>query len=162
LKNFVLILFYLSTWGCFSQKTIPEVLKKYNKETIPYITIENLKDKPEAIFLDTREPKEFDVSHITGAICVGYDQFDPIKTKEILKKKEAIIIVYCSIGIRSEIIGTKLQKLGYKNVYNLYGGIFEWKNRGFLLLDNNDKPTENVHAFSKEWGKYLLKGNKIY
>jgi rhodanese-related sulfurtransferase len=121
-----------------------------------------LKDKPEAIFLDTREPKEFDVSHITGAICVGYDQFDPIKTKEILKKKEAIIIVYCSVGIRSEIIGTKLLKLGYKNVYNLYGGIFEWKNRGFLLLDSNEKPTENVHAFSKEWGKYLLKGNKIY
>jgi len=33
--------------------------------------------------------------------------------------------VYCSLGIRSEVIAKKLKKAGYTNVFNLYGGIFE-------------------------------------
>ena len=40
------------------------------------------------------------------------------------------IIVYCSIGVRSEDIGEKLKELGYTKILNLYGGIFDWKNKG--------------------------------
>jgi rhodanese-related sulfurtransferase len=146
----------------FSQNTIPEVLKKHNKNTVNYIAVDELALQKNYILLDTRELKEFNVSHIENAICVGYDKFDSKKIKETLRNQEATIIVYCSIGIRSETIGQKLLKLGYKNVYNLYGGIFEWKNQGHEVVDNNQKPTENVHAFSKEWSKYLLKGIKVY
>ena len=52
--------------------------------------------------------------------------------------------------------------MGYKNVYNLYGGIFEWKNQDLPVFDSNNKETENVHAFSKEWSQYLTKGKKVY
>ncbi len=145
-----------------AQNTIPEVLKKYNKESVPYVTVNNVKNKPEALFFDAREKKEFEVSHISNAICVGYNTFDSKKIKANFKNLNATIIVYCSIGIRSENIGVKLLKLGYKNVFNLYGGIFEWKNNGFLVVDSLEKPTENVHAFSKEWSKYLQKGIKVY
>lgn len=43
-----------------------------------------------------------------------------------------------------------------------FGGIFEWKNKDFKVYDNKNKLTENVHAFSKEWSQWLIKGNKIY
>jgi rhodanese-related sulfurtransferase len=146
----------------FSQKTIPEVLKKYNKLTVPYITVSELKSKKYATILDSREEKEFDVSHIKNAKWVGYDKFDGKKVAANFKNQNDTIIVYCSIGIRSENIGVKLKKLGYKNVFNLYGGIFEWKNQGNEVVDNDNKMTEKVHAFSKEWSKFLLKGKKIY
>ena len=138
------------------------MLVKYNKKTIPYLTIEQFKKLNNTILLDTREQKEFDVSHIKNAYCVGYDKFNSKKIKEKFKNLNDTIVVYCSVGIRSEIIGTKLKKMGYKNVYNLYGGIFEWKNKNEEIVDASQKVTENVHAFSKEWSIYLLKGKKIY
>src|SRR5690606_42136192 len=44
--------------------------------------------------------------------------------------KQSTIVVYCAVGNRAERIGEKLLKAGYKHVYNLYGGIFEWMNQG--------------------------------
>ena len=52
--------------------------------------------------------------------------------------------------------------MGYKNVYNLYGGIFEWKNNNWKVFDNKGFETDNVHTFNKNWSKYLKKGTKIY
>ena len=81
--------------------------------------------KTDAILLDAREEKEFKVSHLKNAICVGYDNF---KLKETLEKlpedKNTKIVVYCSLGIRSETVAHKLIEAGYTNIYNLYGGIF--------------------------------------
>jgi rhodanese-related sulfurtransferase len=162
MKNFFLIVFILSTSIGFSQKTIPEVLEQFNKQTVPYITVKELKNKQNVIILDTREEKEYNVSHIKNAYCVGYEKFSNKKIPEIIKTKEATIVVYCSVGVRSEKIGERLKKKGYNNVLNLYGGIFEWKNEGEEVVDNNNVKTEKVHAFSKEWSKYLTKGIKIF
>lgn len=70
--------------------------------------------------------------------------------------------MYCSLGIRSEHIAEKLKKRGYTSVYNLYGGIFEWKNKDYKVYDSNEKETDNIHAYSKAWSKWLKKGNKVY
>jgi 3-mercaptopyruvate sulfurtransferase SseA len=66
------------------------------------------------------------------------------------------------VGIRSETISEKLKKAGYTDVHNLYGGIFEWKNKDYPVVDSEGKETENVHAYSKVWGKWLNKGVKVY
>ncbi len=157
-------IFFFCTFSIisFSQNTIPEVLKKFNKAKVPYISVEELKNKKDFVLLDSREQKEFNTSHIKDAKCVGYDFFKGKQISNMISDKNATIIVYCSVGIRSGTIGDKLIKMGYKNVYNLYGGIFEWKNNGLTVFDNNDKETDNVHVFSKEWSKYLVKGNKIF
>ncbi|MCA6407991.1 MAG: rhodanese-like domain-containing protein, partial [Cytophagales bacterium] len=83
---------------------------------------------------------------------------------EDLKKlpKNEKIIVYCSVGYRSERVGEKLQKLGYQNVYNIYGGIFEWKNEGMPVVNRQNQPTDSVHTYNKNWSKWLLKGVKVY
>ena len=119
--------------------------------------------KTKAILLDARDEKEFNVSHLKNAIRVGYDDF---KLNETLKKlpedKNTKIVVYCSLGIRSETVAHKLINKGYTNVFNLYGGIFEWKNANFQVVDTLGKPTEKVHTFSKNWSKWLKKGEKVY
>ncbi|WP_366184345.1 rhodanese-like domain-containing protein [Flavobacterium ovatum] len=144
-----------------AQNSIPNVLKKYNKETVPYIKINELNNSS-YILLDSREPREYEVSHIPNAIFVGYDHFKPEKMSKLIKNRNTPIVVYCSIGVRSEQIGEKLQKLGYTNVHNLYGGIFEYKNNGGTVVNQNNKKTDSVHAYNKQWSVYLIKGIKIY
>lgn len=146
----------------FAQKTIPKVLEKLNSESVPYITVKELQKKEGVILLDSRERKEFNVSHIKDAINVGYNQFDNNEIIDKFANKNAIIVVYCSIGVRSERIGEKLLKMGYKNVYNLYGGIFEWKNNNGKVVNNKDIETDDVHTYNKKWSQYLKNGRKVY
>lgn len=155
-------IFLLLSCTIFAQKPIDSLLMKYNKKTIPYVSISQFKKIKNPIILDTREQKEFEVSHIKNATCVGYNKFNLQTVIEKYPNLNDTIIVYCSLGVRSETIGTKLKKMGYNNVFNLYGGIFSWKNNNEEVFDNNQNPTQKVHGFSKEWSKYLTKGNKIY
>ncbi|MGB6152608.1 MAG: rhodanese-like domain-containing protein [Pricia sp.] len=137
-------------------------LKKYNKESIPYITVDALHGMNHVTTLDTRKKEEFEVSHLKDALWVGFKTFDLADITSKITDKSTEIVVYCSIGVRSENIGEKLKDAGYIHVKNLYGGIFEWKNQGYPVYDTQDKETEKVHAFSKHWGKLLKKGEKVY
>lgn len=146
-----------------AQNSLEELLDQYNNESIPYISVEALKDiQNQVVLLDAREKKEYEVSHIKDAKFVGYTHFkmDTITAQNI--PKDTKIVVYCSLGIRSEDISEKLKKAGYTNVYNLYGGIFEWKNKDFSVMNSKEETTEEVHAFSEKWGRWLSKGKKIY
>lgn len=163
IKNVTYILIFLITTLNFSQETMSDLLRKYNTKSVPYISVQELAmPKNEAVILDAREPKEFEISHIKKAVCVGYDYFELSTITEQIPNKNSKIVVYCSLGIRSEDIAEKLKKAGYTNVYNLYGGIFEWKNKDFTVYNSEDMETENVHTFSEEWSHWLKKGNKIY
>ena len=110
--------------------------------------------------LDAREKKEYDLSHIRNGVYFGYYNFDLGLVKNVAKGSE--IIVYCSIGKRSEKIMQTLKKAGYSNVSNLYGGIFEWVNQGNTLVDLNNKKINKVHAYGRFWGQWLDKGEKVY
>lgn len=163
MKTKILYIFLSFSLLGFSQKTIPELLKKYNNESVPYISVQELAmPKTDAFLLDARELREYEISHLKDAIHVGYDEFNIESTIKKLDNKDQMIVVYCSLGIRSEDIAEQLKNEGYTNVFNLFGGIFEWKNKGFTVYDANNEPTENVHAFSKEWSQWLIKGNKTY
>ncbi len=157
-----IIIFLISTFS-FSQETMSDLLKKHNNRSVPYISVQELAmPKTKAIIFDAREAKEYDTSHIKEAICVGYDFFNIETVLETIKNKDEQIVVYCSLGIRSEDIAEKLKKAGYNNVFNLYGGIFEWKNKDFTVYNSEGTETENVHTFSKEWSQWLTKGVKVY
>jgi rhodanese-related sulfurtransferase len=153
---------YLFSFSLLAQNNIPQVLERLNNETVPYITVQELQSSEGFILLDSREFKEFKVSHLKNAINVGFDKFNGTIITKKFKDKNVPIVVYCSIGVRSEKIGEKLIKMGFKNVSNLYGGIFEWKNQGGKVVGDNDFETDRVHTFNKKWSQYLKKGIKIY
>ena len=163
MKIFLLWVTFLGSIEGFSQESIAELLKKHNHNKIPYITVQELAmPKTNAIILDAREAYEYHTSHIKNAVFVGYNSFKLDSIQNWFGDKNEKIVVYCSIGIRSEKIAKKLKKAGYRNVYNLYGGVFQWKNNGFKVFDSEEKETENVHVSSEYWSNWLLKGNKIY
>ena len=160
-KWLVILLIPLMT-SCPGQQNMEGVLDLHNKESVPYIQVNELAEGSGYTLLDTRENEEFAVSHLENAHWVGYDQFD---LEEFLRKypdKEETLVVYCSIGVRSEDIGEQLQDAGYTNVQNLYGGIFEWKNKGYPVVDMKKEKTEKVHAYSKYWGRLLTNAEKVY
>ena len=108
-----------------------KMLKELLSFSVPTVTCEQAKilqkDK-NALFLDARELPEYRVSHLPSARHIGYDDFKPALLADI--PKNTPIVLYCSVGYRSEKIGEKLQKMGYTKVYNLYGSIFQWVNEG--------------------------------
>lgn len=137
------------------------MLKTLLKHDVPEISVDSLKKCIDQVILfDAREKKEFDVSHIKGARHVGYEKFSLESIVDIPKNKR--IVIYCSVGYRSEKITEKLKAAGYTNVMNLYGGIFEWVNQGNTVVDNTGNPTSKVHAYSYSWGIWLRKGERVY
>ena len=129
---------------------------------MPYISVQQLKmDMSDYLILDTRKKEEFDVSHIPGAVWVS-EKVDENIYAFAKAKKDQPIVVYCSVGIRSEDFGERLKKVGFTNVKNLYGSIFAWKDEGSEVQNNKKQPTDSVHVFSKVWGKYLKTGNKVF
>ena len=125
---------------------------------IEVATLKTIKD--EVILLDTREKKEYEISHIPGAIWVGYDNFKLKNVKALAK--DAKIVTYCSVGYRSERIGERLQKAGFTDVSNLKGSIFKWVNEGNTLEDKDGQKTDKVHGFDKDWGKWVKGDKAVY
>ncbi|MEZ4809432.1 MAG: rhodanese-like domain-containing protein [Allomuricauda sp.] len=157
-----LYLFLASSFSSCAQHSIPEVLEKFNHNTVDYISADSLRKMEPPVLLDARERGEFEVSHLKNSVWVGYETFEIDRVLETFPDKDVPIVVYCSLGVRSEDIGEKLKKAGFTNVKNLYGGIFEWKNKGYPVYDLNQKETEKVHAYSTYWGNFLINAEKVY
>lgn len=137
------------------------MLKTLLSHTVPEVNVPDAAEKlTNTVFLDAREREEYEVSHIKGARFVGYDHFTMEAVDDV--PKTTPIIVYCSVGYRSEKISEQLLAAGFENVSNLYGGIFEWKNQGHTVVDQEGETTEAVHAFSRTWGIWLKEGDKVY
>jgi rhodanese-related sulfurtransferase len=140
-------------------------IKATIEQTVPTISCKVLHKKieaktPKLYILDARELEEYKVSHLPQAIHVGYDHFKTQAVKSL--PKDAILVVYCSIGYRSEKIGEKLKSMGFSRIYNLYGGIFEWSNRAYPLENEQRHKTKKVHTYNKDWSRWLDKGEKVY
>lgn len=165
---FILVLFFQRATAQFPKSAScqnPEFDNKVNSYlsySVPVIDVEKaFSQKESIIFLDAREKSEFTVSHIPGARYVGYYAFNLKNHQDLPKDK--IIVVYCSIGYRSEKIAEKLRKAGYEKVYNLYGSIFEWINRGHPVVNNQGQVME-VHSYNKKWSQWITRPGirKIY
>ncbi len=138
------------------------MLRELLNGDVPTISVKKAqKHKDDHVFLDARSKAEHRTSHIKGGKWVGYEGFDSSRLKGLDLSKDDSIVVYCSVGKRSETVTRKLRKAGYKGAVNLYGGIFEWVNQKNPVYDQGSK-TDSVHAYSPEWGVWLNKGRKVY
>lgn len=124
------------------------------------IDVSKAKDMTHALLLDARDSAEFVTSRIPGAMRIGYSDF----RSGILQRipYDMPLIIYCSVGARSEEICLKIRQMGFTQAFNLYGGIFEWINRGNIVTDIYDRPVKRVHAYNKTWGVWVDCPEKIY
>jgi len=96
------------------------------------ITVEELKQKldkgEEVNLVDVREPHEFEEVNIGGRLVpLGKVQTMQVEELEDLKDKE--VIIYCRSGRRSMLACQILDQMGYRDTYNLEGGVLAWINK---------------------------------
>jgi len=154
----------LLTGGCLNAQTAFDAkLQSIYKNTVPQVkpteVREKIKSNKNVILLDARSVEEYKVSHIPGATLLKYEGFMASDVLSINHNAE--IIVYCTVGYRSERLGEELLELGFTNVRNLYGGILEWVNEEGPIVNIKNQPTDSVHTYSESWGAWLTRGVKV-
>ena len=88
-----------------------------------------LTDDPETIIVDMRNHYESEVGHFENALCPDVDTFRdalPLVEKELEDQKDKNIVMYCTGGIRCEKASAYYKHKGFKNVFQLDGGIIEY------------------------------------
>lgn len=89
-------------------------------------------NKKDMVLLDVRTPQEvMRDGTIKGAQLVP---FGAIMQNRLNVGPDTPILVFCAVGGRSYFAGQVLAKNGYKEVYNLAGGIEAWRNAGYPLV----------------------------
>ena len=100
-------------------------------EEISSIAAHELYSEPERpLFVDVREPDEWEEGHIPGAIHVTRGRLES-RIEGLVPDKTRALVVYCSVGSRSAFASKALADMGYDDVVNLAGGFVDWKRNGF-------------------------------
>lgn len=80
-----------------------------------------------AIFVDVREPPEWQDGTVPGALCIPRGVLEwRAESEDPLKDKTVPVVVYCKSGGRSALAAQTLQQLGFNNVKSLAGGFEAW------------------------------------
>jgi rhodanese-related sulfurtransferase len=121
------------------------------------------RDKTNVLLLDIREPEEYAVSRIPGAVWVNPNASAETALIQMGDVRGKEIIVYCSVGRRSSAFAEReqaaLMDMGAASVSNLENGIFGWHNERRELEDAGGK-TDVVHPFNGVWKRYVKRDEK--
>ncbi|WP_457623030.1 rhodanese-like domain-containing protein [Persephonella sp.] len=105
------------------------VFVSYSYENVNAEKFKELMKNKDVIILDVRTPQEYEKDgHIKGANLIPVQVFQYIYLSGLRDKE---VLVYCRSGRRSAEASKFLEQMGVKKVYNLQGGIKEWKAKGF-------------------------------
>jgi rhodanese-related sulfurtransferase len=92
---------------------------------------EKLNSTPDAILIDVRTPEEIAVDRIENSRNIVYDESFETKLADVEQKP---VFVYCAAGKRSAKAAQILRDKGYKNVFELEGGLNAWKEAGLPVI----------------------------
>lgn len=123
---------------------------------------ETLKKTKDAILLDVRTPQEYSEKHLEGSLNVDFNgnAFD----SEIDKlDKSKTVFIYCLSSGRSTSAAEILVKKGFKNIYNLDGGILAWTNAGLPVVSTNaaSSETDNGQLNTEKYLKLVTKDKLV-
>lgn len=126
-------------FGMAHQHT-PRFLQIVNdaKSRVREITVDEVKkelDNGHRFFLiDVREDNEWAKDHLPGAIHMGKGIIER-DIEQCVPQLDAPIVLYCGGGFRSALTADNLQKMGYTNVISMDGGIREWREKRYPLVN---------------------------
>jgi len=117
----------------------------------------------EVVLFDVRDPAEYDVSRIGGAIRV-----DPsVEAAAFLDTHaEALrgrtVVFYCSVGERSSRLARRVAARTPDTgpIYNLAGGLFRWHNEDKPVVAERGETTA-IHPFNRKWGRLIERQDAI-
>ena len=122
-----LLFLNISLAGCKTQESKPASITNVTADEV-YKMLSSNKDY---FILDVRSKEEFDSGHIEGAYLIPVSELEN-RLAELSKDKP--IIVYCRSGNRSTSAVNILLEKGFKEIFNMTGGITEWQSKGFPVI----------------------------
>lgn len=84
--------------------------------------------RPDAVFLDVRDPNEYNLGKIPGALTISRGNLE--KNVEAQIPREKTVVVYCANGNRSAFAADTLRTMGYDDVRSLREGFSGWVGAG--------------------------------
>ena len=118
---------------------------------------EKIKELPSAPIVDVRTPQEFSKGHLQNALNYNWNGSDFQKQISTLDKSKPVF-VYCLSGGRSSSAANQMRSDGFKEVYELNGGIMKWR------AANLPETTANTTAstgMSKQQFETLTNSDKL-
>jgi len=91
-----------------------------------------LKNREDVVILDVRSNYEHHIGRFKGALTLDIENFRdfPDKLKELEAFKDKTVVTYCTGGIKCEKASAFLLEQGFKDVYQLDGGILKYAKEG--------------------------------
>jgi rhodanese-related sulfurtransferase len=90
-------------------------------------------NREDLLIVDVREGEEYAAAHLGGAVLVprgtleaAADPGNKHRVPPLWEARERPVVVYCDTGARGAMAADTLQQMGFKEVYNLAGGIVLW------------------------------------
>lgn len=114
----------------------------------------------ESIILDVRTSQEFKSGHINQATNIDFYGAE-FKEKLSLVNKNVPVYVYCRSGNRSGKTAAIMESLGFKEVYNLIGGIGAWTGNNFKVVKNKSVKTVPQPSFTKQQLNSVINSNEL-
>ena len=90
----------------------------------------------DAVLVDVRTEDEYNSGYIENSLNIDYFS-NAFSVNADKLDKSTPIILYCRSGKRSSMSANKISKLGFKEIYNLEGGILEWIEEGNAVVFND-------------------------
>jgi phage shock protein E len=87
----------------------------------------------EFVLLDVRTTGEYARGKIAGSINLPVDEV-PEKIEKLIPDKDKTIYVYCLSGSRSVFALAIMEKIGYKNIYDMTNGLLAWRAKGYKTV----------------------------
>jgi rhodanese-related sulfurtransferase len=84
--------------------------------------------EPDTVYFDCREPNEYALGHIPGAVFLPRGNLET-KIEGVISRDRKVLI-YCATGNRSALAADTMQQMGYKDVASMAGGFRDWVNAG--------------------------------
>jgi rhodanese-related sulfurtransferase len=118
--------------GCLGSSPAPE---NGTVRTVPpaeaLILFEERGDSPGFVIIDVRRPDEFAGGHIAGAININSATFSE-RLADL--EPEGTYIIYCQGGARSAGVREMMREAGFREVYEIEGGINAWTTAGLPVV----------------------------
>ena len=111
------------------KEVVPMGIKIFKRKSKNYVDPARwnklIKDK-DTFLLDARKPFEYEVGTFVGSINSNVDKFREFPSYLKNLNKDKTIAMFCTGGIRCEKANVFLEKKGFKNVFQLKGGIINY------------------------------------
>ena len=91
-----------------------------------FTLIQDNRDNPDFVILDVRTPEEFADGHLESAINIDYNA-DTFRDELDNLDKNKTYLIYCRSGNRSGQALALMEKLNFREVYNISDGIIGWQ-----------------------------------